>query len=51
VSPSHSSYQVNPEIDLIPVCPNCHAMLHRPKEVIRIEDLKEMYHEAKESNN
>lgn len=23
------SHQVNPEKDLIPVCPNCHAMLHR----------------------
>lgn len=22
-------YKVNPETDLIPVCPNCHAMLHR----------------------
>lgn len=22
-------YQINPLIDLIPVCPNCHAMLHR----------------------
>ena len=24
------NYQLNPEKDLIPVCPNCHAMLHRP---------------------
>lgn len=23
------SYEVDPEKDLIPVCPNCHAMLHR----------------------
>ena len=22
---------VNPEINLIPVCPNCHAMLHKGK--------------------
>ncbi|MBN0545166.1 HNH endonuclease, partial [Pseudomonas aeruginosa] len=22
-------YRLNPETDLIPVCPNCHAMLHR----------------------
>ncbi|NVO84280.1 HNH endonuclease [Hymenobacter sp. P5252] len=33
------TYQVNPTEDLIPVCPNCHAMLHRknppylPKEI------------------
>ena len=24
------SYRLNPEKDLVPVCPNCHAMLHRP---------------------
>ena len=35
-------YCVNPELDLIPVCPNCHAMLHRndppftPDELINI---------------
>jgi len=23
------NYRVNPKTDLIPVCPNCHAMLHR----------------------
>lgn len=23
------SYRLNPEKDLVPVCPNCHAMLHR----------------------
>ena len=22
---------VDPTRDLVPVCPNCHAMLHRPK--------------------
>lgn len=25
----NEEYAVNPETDLIPVCPNCHAMLHR----------------------
>lgn len=24
-----NSHQINPRTDLIPVCPNCHAMLHR----------------------
>ena len=23
------THEINPETDLIPVCPNCHAMLHR----------------------
>lgn len=33
-------YTVNPVKDLIPVCPNCHAMLHRTKEVLTIDELK-----------
>jgi len=33
------SYRVNPEHDLRPVCPNCHAMLHR-KGNISIEELQ-----------
>lgn len=31
---------VNPEIDLVPVCPNCHSMLHNKKFDITIEELK-----------
>ena len=38
-----NNYNVNPETDLVPVCPNCHAMLHRKEYVISIESLKEMY--------
>jgi len=37
-----SSYKVDPIKDLIPVCPNCHAMLHRPKDQLTIEQLKNM---------
>lgn len=29
VSQLGAGYIINPETDLIPVCPNCHAMLHR----------------------
>ncbi len=29
VSSNDESYLINPTTDLIPVCPNCHAMLHR----------------------
>jgi 5-methylcytosine-specific restriction protein A len=32
------THLVNPKINLIPVCPNCHAMLHRGK--LSIEELK-----------
>jgi len=34
-------YIVNPTIDLIPVCPNCHAMLHTSSPPLGIEELKE----------
>lgn len=34
-------YSVNPKTDLIPVCPNCHAMLHKKKPAFTILELKE----------
>tara|TARA_R110002096_G_scaffold380542_4_gene574473 strand:+ start:889 stop:1515 length:627 start_codon:yes stop_codon:yes gene_type:complete len=33
-------YEVDPIEDLRPVCPNCHAMLHRPAVTMSIEELK-----------
>ncbi len=39
-------YQVNPIKDLIPVCPNCHSMLHKRKPPHTIEGLKEMIKSA-----
>lgn len=33
-------YLLNPEEDLRPVCPNCHAMLHRQKVVLSIDELR-----------
>jgi hypothetical protein len=32
--------QVNPRTDLAPVCPNCHAMLHREGSVMSISELR-----------
>lgn len=32
-------YQLDPILDLRPVCPNCHAMLHKGKTVLSIEEL------------
>ena len=42
------SYEVNPETDLIPVCPNCHAMLHKNNDgiPIDIEKLKSFFKAA-----
>ncbi len=45
LSEINESYVVSPEKDLISVCPNCHAMLHRKKDTISINSLKEMYNE------
>ncbi|MFC6591465.1 HNH endonuclease [Deinococcus lacus] len=36
------SYKVNPLTDLIPVCPNCHAMLHRRQPAYTPEELRAM---------
>jgi 5-methylcytosine-specific restriction protein A len=35
-------YQVDPIKDLRPICPNCHAMVHRQKEAISLEELKKL---------
>jgi 5-methylcytosine-specific restriction enzyme A len=37
-----STYTVDPIHDLRPVCPNCHAMLHRTTPAMQIETLKEL---------
>ena len=35
-------YEVDYKIDLVPVCPNCHAIIHKRKPAFRIEELKEL---------
>jgi 5-methylcytosine-specific restriction protein A len=40
VSVLGAGYLINPVTDLVPVCPNCHAMLHRHDPPLDIEDLK-----------
>ncbi|HOE75564.1 MAG TPA: HNH endonuclease [Rectinema sp.] len=42
VSRMGGSYIINPETDLIPVCPNCHAMLHRQDPPLTPEQLIEI---------
>lgn len=36
-----SKYRINPVTDLVPVCPNCHAMLHRRTIPFTIDELKQ----------
>ncbi len=43
----HDSHVVNPLEDLVPVCPNCHAMLHRPKgQTLTVEELRQRMDET-----
>lgn len=42
VSQVGESYQIDPIKDLRPVCPNCHAMLHKKTPPLKIEELKNM---------
>ena len=44
ISKIGKEYKIDPINDLVPVCPNCHAMLHRGKDgkVYRIDELKEI---------
>ena len=44
-------YQVNPIEDLRPVCPNCHAVIHRRKPPYTIEDVKGFLEKAKQDIN
>lgn len=35
-------YKIDPVKDLIPLCPNCHAMIHRTKEALTVDALKRL---------
>lgn len=40
ISTIGTEYELNPILDLIPVCPNCHAMLHKKKPAYTIDKIK-----------
>lgn len=44
VSEIGKKYQLDPIMDLRPVCPNCHAMLHKKKPPFTIEELLAVIH-------
>jgi 5-methylcytosine-specific restriction protein A len=37
---TRQAYLVKPETDLLPVCPNCHAMLHTSDPPLSVDELK-----------
>lgn len=43
------NYQIDPVTDLVPLCPNCHAMVHRSNESrpLSVETLRSIIDEAK----
>lgn len=45
ISTIDSEYKVDPIKDLIPVCPNCHAMLHRKRPAYNISEIKKLLNE------
>lgn len=42
VSSKKGEYELNPVEDLRPVCPNCHAMIHKRNPPYSIEEMKEL---------
>jgi len=50
VSTVGKEYKVNPVEDLRPVCPNCHAMLHRRNPPLTIEELREIIEECSDES-
>jgi 5-methylcytosine-specific restriction protein A len=44
-------YKLNPRLDLIPVCPNCHAVLHMSNPPMGVEELKMIYQNRNKSAN
>ena len=40
VSSMGGAYRVDPVTDLVPVCGNCHAMMHRKNPPLSVEELK-----------
>jgi len=49
VSMIGTDYVINPSVDLIPVCPNCHAMLHQRDPPFTVEELRIRMNECAES--
>ena len=43
-------YEVDPITDLIPVCPNCHAMIHRVEPPLAVDQLREHLTTIKNAN-
>lgn len=45
----NSSYQCDPIKDLLPLCPNCHSMIHRRRDTLSVETLIGLMKKVKKS--
>lgn len=50
ISSRTGAYDVDPIEDLIPLCPNCHAMAHRVRPPLPLEELKAIYQQEAQRN-
>ena len=50
VSKLGAGYVIDPEKDLIPVCPNCHAMLHRKDPPYQPEELRQIIERERQAS-
>lgn len=46
-----NEYEVDPIKDLVPVCPNCHAVIHRTKPALSVKQVIELLNSQKRVNN
>ena len=44
-----AEYEIDPIVELIPICPNCHAMIHRTEPPLTVEYLRSRLHETKKN--
>lgn len=51
LSEVRETHEVDPIRDLVPVCPNCHAMLHRAPSVLAVEALADVVRRHKTSQH
>ena len=47
MSQINREYELDPIKDLIPICPNCHSMIHRRKKTLAVEELKKIVKKQK----
>ncbi|TYQ28800.1 HNH endonuclease [Pseudanabaena sp. UWO310] len=51
ISEIREEYEINPVEDMRPVCPNCHAMIHRRIPLLSIEEVREVLQNNFDRNN